>query len=123
MSGRSRVFTVEIGNEVGCMDIVPRFPRVVFYVEVFPLYQIPKFPVNHPAVQEIFHYPLFFAINDFWRWRRRDVSAWEGVVCRWCKLDYIEDRMKAAHQQGEVKSVCAVADLPFNQERPQAFVR
>jgi len=69
----------------------------MFNSEVFPLHEVPKFPVNYLAVQDLFHYPLFFSVDDLWGWRRRDASAGDWIVDGWGQFDDIEYRVQAAH--------------------------
>jgi hypothetical protein len=82
------------------MDVVPGFPGIVFYAEVLPFHQVPKFPVDKLAVQNFFYYPFFLSIDDFRQWRRREMPS-DNWVCRGrCKLDYVKDGVKAFHRWG-----------------------
>ena len=91
VSGSSTMFTVEVGNQIRSMYIVPGFPRLMFNAEVLPFYQVPESPVDHFAVQNLFNYPLLLSMNDFWGWGRWDASAWEWIVCSRGQFDDIED--------------------------------
>jgi hypothetical protein len=64
VSGSSRVIAVELRNQIRGMDIVPRFPRVVLNAKVLPFNQVPKLPVDHLAVQDLFYNPFLFTIYD-----------------------------------------------------------
>ena len=50
MSCRSGVFPIEFRYQVRCVDLIVRFPGIMFNPEVLPLYQIAELPVNHLAV-------------------------------------------------------------------------
>jgi hypothetical protein len=52
------------------MYIIPGFPRIVLDAKVLPFHQVPEFPVDHLAVQDLFYNPLFFSVDDLRRWRR-----------------------------------------------------
>jgi len=75
VTSSTRVPPVKIHHQFQCMNIIPRFPGVVFNTKTLPLHQVTKFPVNHPTIQDFLHYPLFFTINNFWKWRQSCPSA------------------------------------------------
>jgi len=47
------------------MNIILRFPGVVFNTKTLPLDQVTKLAVDHPTIQDFLHYPLFFTIYNF----------------------------------------------------------
>jgi hypothetical protein len=98
------------------MDIVKRFPGIVFYAKIFPLHQVPKFPVHHFAIENFFDYPFFLTFNDFWGRRGWNVSTGDRVGRSRSQFDDIENWVEASHGQGEAKSVCTVSDSFFNRE-------
>ena len=52
----------------GIVYIFRVFPGVVFCSIAFPLDQVLKSLLEHPAVQNFFHDVLLFAVNEFWGW-------------------------------------------------------
>jgi len=121
-SGSSGVLSVEVSDQIWGMNILHRFPRVVFYSKVFPLYQVPKFPIDHLTVQDFLNHPFLFSFYDFWDWRRWDASASDWVIGRRGQFDDIEDRVKAFHREGEAKVVCIVTNFSFDWERAEVTV-
>ena len=69
MSWGCWVLPIVLRDEVWCFDIEGRLLRVVFSAKALPLDQeLEPLPVP-AAIQYLFHFPLFFSIdNDGW-WR------------------------------------------------------
>jgi hypothetical protein len=65
LASSTRIFLIEVHNEVWGMNIVPSLPRVVFNTETFPFDEIPQFPIDHLTVQNLLYYPFLFAIDYF----------------------------------------------------------
>jgi len=105
------------------MNNIPRFPGVVFNTKTLQFDQVIKFPVDHPTIQDFFHYPLFFAIYNFQKQRWSHLLARNGVRRSHRQFDYIEDRMKLTHRQREAEVVHTVTNLTVNQEWSQSLVR
>jgi hypothetical protein len=87
------------------MNIVPRLPGVVFNPEVLPLHQITELPVDDFAVQDVFHYPFLFSVDDFRRRRRRCVPSHNWVFRGFSKLDYVEDGVESAHRRRQTEAI------------------
>jgi len=69
MSWGCWVLPIVLRDEVQCFDIGGRLPRVVFSAEALPLDQELE-PLPVPAtIQYLFHFLLFFSVDDD-RWRR-----------------------------------------------------
>ena len=69
MSWGSWVLLIVLCDEVRCFDIGGRLPRVVFSAEALPLDQELEPPPVPATIQYLFHFPLFFSIDDDgWRW-------------------------------------------------------
>jgi hypothetical protein len=101
------------------MDIVMRFPRIMFYAKIFPLHQVPKFPVDHLAIENLLDYPFFLALDNFWGWRRWNVSTGDRVGRSRSQFDDIENWVETSHGRGETKSVCTIPDPFINCEGTQ----
>ena len=99
------------------VQIIPRLPGIMFNSESFPFNQVTQFPVDDFAVQDLLHNPFLFSIYNLWEWRGKGMSSTYRVFQGQCQLDYIENRMKAAHGGGELEAVCAISDLPDYGER------
>ena len=64
MSWGCWVLPIVLRDEVRCFDIRGRLPRVVFSAEALPLDQELE-PLPVPAtIQYLFHFPLFFSVDD-----------------------------------------------------------
>ena len=94
------------------MQIIPRLPGIMFDSESFPFNQVAQFLVDDFAVQDLLHNPFLFSIYNLREWRGKGMSSMYRVFRGQCQLDYIENRMKAAHGGGKLKAVCAISDLP-----------
>jgi len=58
------VLPIVLRDEVWCFDIGGRLPRVVFSVEALPLDQeLEPLPML-ATIQYLFHFPLFFSVDD-----------------------------------------------------------
>src|SRR5882762_10151176 len=115
--------SVKVRDEFWCVHVVPRFPRVVLRSKVFPFYQVPQFPVHHSAVQNFFHHPLFFSVNDFRRRRWWGMSTVNGDRKRWSQHDHIKDWVKPFHGRWEPKTVSVIADFLYDGEGSEMPVR
>ena len=87
----SWVSAIELRYQFWCMHIVPRLPRVVFNSEVFPLYEVAEFPVNHFAVQDLFHHPFLFSVDNL-RERLRGCTP-SGYWIFWCRSKFYHVEM------------------------------
>ena len=65
MAGCSWVFLMKFCDKVWGMNIFPRFPGIMLHSISFPFNQVSQFPVDHLAIQDLFHDPFFFSIYDF----------------------------------------------------------
>src|SRR5271156_437760 len=111
MAGSTRMFPVEFCNEFRSVNVVPRFPRVMFNAVTLPFDEVAQLPVHHLGIQNFFHNPLLFAVDDLWKWRRCWATTRNGVWRSWQKFDDIKDRVQTAHGWGEFKAVCAITNL------------
>jgi hypothetical protein len=111
MAGSTRVFPVEFRNEFRSVNVVPRFPRVMFNAVTLPFDEVAQLPVHHLGIQNLFYNPLFFAVDDLRKRRRCWATTRNGVWRSRQKLDNIKDRVQTAHRWGEFKAVCTVTDL------------
>ena len=59
---------IEVRYQFRCVHVVPGLPQIVFDSEVFLLYEVAEFPVDHFAVQDLFHHPFLFSVDDLWEW-------------------------------------------------------
>jgi len=64
MSWGGGVLPIVLRDEVRCFDIGGRFPRVVFSAEALPLDQELESPPVPATIQYLFHFSLFFSIDD-----------------------------------------------------------
>jgi len=63
------VLPIVLCDEVRCFDIGGYLPRVVFSAEAFPLDQELEPPPVPVTIQYLFHFPLFFSVDDNgWQW-------------------------------------------------------
>jgi hypothetical protein len=120
MSSGPGMSAIEVRNEFRSMDIIPRFPRIVFHSVPLPLDKVPQFLVDHLAVQYLLDNPFLFSINDLRRRGRLWTSTRDWVRSSWCQFDNIENGMKAAQGRRESESISPVSDFLNNRERAQA---
>jgi hypothetical protein len=85
----------------------------------FPLDEVPKFPIDYPAIQYLLNYPFFLSLNYFRRRRRFRTTAGNRIRNGRGQFDDIEDGVKAFHGQGETKTVSPISDFLDNRERAQ----
>jgi len=64
MSWGSWVLLIILHNEVRCFDIGGCLPRVMFSAETLPLDQELKPSLVPATIQYLFHFPLFFSVDD-----------------------------------------------------------
>jgi len=69
MSWDGWVLPIVLRDEVQCFDIGGRLPRVVFSAEAFPLDQKLEPPPVSATIQYLFHFLLFFSVDDDGWWR------------------------------------------------------
>ena len=93
------------------MQIILRLPGIMFNSKSFPFNQVAQFPVDDFAVQDLLHNPFLFSIYNLQEWRGKGMLSTYGVFRGQCQLDYVENRMKAAHGGGKSETVCAISDL------------
>ena len=84
----------------------------MFDSESIPFNQVVQFPVDDFAVQDLLHNPFLFCTYNLWEWRGKGMSSMYRVFRGQCQLDYVENRMKAAHGGGKLEAVCTISDLP-----------
>ena len=60
---------------------------------------------HESAVQNLFHYVVFFSIYHFWWWWQTGLPTGNGVFWSSEQLDYIEDRMELRHGDWESEAV------------------
>ena len=65
---------------------------------------------HESAVQNLFHYIVFFSIYHFWWWRQTGLLTGSGVFQSLEQLDYIEDWMELRHGGWELEAVCVLAN-------------
>ena len=89
----------------------------MFDSEVFPLYEVAEFPVDHFAVQDLFHHPFLFSIDDLREWLRGCLPSGYWIFrCRG-EFYHVEDGVDVFHGCWKPETVRAVAHLLFDQER------
>jgi hypothetical protein len=117
------MLSVEFSNPFRGMNIVPRFPGIVFNSKVLPFHQIPELPVDDLAIQDFLYHPFFFTVDNLWEWWKRETSPCNRVSRGWCKFNHIKDRMEAFHGHGKFESVGIISDSSFNWEWTQVPMR
>ena len=115
----SRIPVVKFSYEIRGVYTVPQFPRVVLDPKTFPLDKEMEFSIDHLAVQDLLHYPLFLAINNLWRGWRLSTATRYWVQWSWRQLDYIEHRVEPTHGRWESELVCTITDSFFDREGTQ----
>jgi len=57
-------------DEFGCMDLIGVFPSVVAFGVTYPFDQVLQGfePPPGPMGTDLFHFVLFFSINQIWWW-------------------------------------------------------
>ena len=65
---------------------------------------------HESAVQNLFHYVVFFSIYHFWQWWQTGLPTGNGVFWSSEQLDYIEDWVEPRHGGGELEAVCILAN-------------
>src|SRR5271156_3992973 len=103
MAGSTRMFPVEFCNEFRSVNVVPRFPRVMFNAVTLPFDEVAQLPVHHLGIQNFFHNPLLFTIDDLRKWRRCWATTRNGVRRSRQKFDDIKDRVQTAHGWGSLR--------------------
>ena len=63
------------------------------------------------AVQNLFHYVVFFSIHHLQWWRQTGLLTGNGVLWSSEQLDYIEDWMELRHGGQELEKICIPANL------------
>jgi len=69
MSWGSWVLSIVLHDEVRCFDIGGHLPRVVFSAEALPLDQELEPPLVPATIQYLFHFLLFFSVDDNGWWQ------------------------------------------------------
>jgi hypothetical protein len=82
-----------------------------------PLDEVPKFPIDYPAIQYLLNYPFFLSLNYLRRRRRLRTTAGNRIRNGRGQLDYVEDGVKSFHGQRETKTVSAISDFLDNRKR------
>src|ERR1700761_8612296 len=115
----SRVPAVKLSYKIRGVYTVPWFPRVVFDPKAFPFDQETKFSIDHPAIQDFLHYPLFLAIDNLrGRWRLSTAARYR---VRWSRrqLDHIEHGVESTHGRRESEPICTITDSFLDGEGTQ----
>jgi hypothetical protein len=99
------------------MDIRGIFPSIVFYSVTFSFDEKAQLAAEHFTVQDFFNQVLFFPFNEFWWGRRFRSSSDNWVDGGGSELNYIENRIEAAHGVWQPKAVHISGDLSFDQIR------
>ena len=87
---------IEVRKKFRSMNVIPRFPRIVFHPVPLPLDKEPQFPVDHLGVQYLPNDSFLFSVDELRRRRRFWTTTGDGIRGSWCQLDDIEHGMKAA---------------------------
>ena len=95
----------------------------MFDSEVFPLYEVAEFPVDHFAVQDLFHHPFLFSVDNLREWLRGCTPSGYRIFWCWGEFYHIEDGVDAFHGCRKLEMVHAVAHLPLDQEWAQMLVQ
>jgi len=69
MSWSNWVLPIVLCDKVQCFDIGGHLPRVVFSAEALPLDQELEPPLVPATIQYLFHFLLFFSVDDDGWWR------------------------------------------------------
>ena len=83
MARSCRVLLVELGDECRGMDIVCRFPGVMFAPKAFPSYQKLEFSTEHVAIENLLNFPFFVSFYEYQKWQGLSALARNRVCgCR-----------------------------------------
>ena len=97
-------------------------PRVFLIPIPFPFYQELELASHKLAVQNLFHYVVFFSIHYFQWWWWMSLPTWNGVFWSSEKLDHIEDWVKPRHGGQELEVVCILTDSSCHREGSKVAV-
>jgi len=105
MSWGGWMLLIVLHDEVWCFDIGDRLPRVVFSAEALPLDQELKPPLVPTTIQYLFHFPLFFSVDDNgWQWGLQ-LPSWYRIVWSDGQLDHVEHQMQLSQSVRQLESV------------------
>ena len=74
-----------------------RFSRVVFVAILFLLDEILQSSPVPMTVKYLFHFPLWFSVDDYGRWVIHQFPSWNWVVWSQSELYYVEHWVKLLH--------------------------
>jgi len=80
VSGGGWVLLIVLCDKVWCLDVRGYFPRVVFSAKALPLDQELEPPLVPATIQYLFHFPLWFSINDDGWQQGLQLSSWYRVL-------------------------------------------
>ena len=84
----------------------------VFLISIpFPFYQELELASHELAVQNTFHYIVFFSIYHLQWWWWMGLPTTKGVLQSLEQLDYVEDWVELRHGSWELEAVHIPADL------------
>ena len=89
--------SVEVGDRLRSVEVVPRDPLVMFGAITSPFDEVLGATIADARVQELLNVVLQFSGNDDWFGRRRLFATREGLRWHREELDDWEDRVKSAH--------------------------
>ena len=95
----------------------------MFDSKVFPLCEVAEFLVDHFAVQDLFHHPFLFSVNNLQEWLRGCTPSGYWIFWRRGDFYHVEYGVDAFHGCQKPETVHAVAHLPLDQERAQMSVQ
>ena len=95
------------------MDIRRIFPTVVFVVVAFPLDQVLKLLLEHPAIKYSFNFIVFLSINQDRIWWRITPSSQNWIHrCRH-QFDHRKNGVETTHGRGQSETVGIRYDVMF----------
>ena len=92
-------------DEVWRLDVGGHLPGVVLSAETLPLNQELEPPPVPATIQYLFHFPLWFSVDDD-GWRRGlRLPSWYWIVRGGGQLDHVEHRMQLSQSVRQLESV------------------
>jgi len=105
MSWGDWVLLVIFCDKVWCLDIGGHLLRVVFSAEAFPLNQELEPPPVPATIQYLFHFPLWFSVDNNGWWQGSWLPSWYQIIQSGRQLDHIEHWVQLSQSVGQFKSV------------------